>query len=154
MSAKHMKFLAPVFLLSLTLAACASFKAEQEKSASDQATEVVESFYRWYLGSVGYDAESDTFRKPSEPELEARPELSTMLLSQRLSLLASFGDRGGYDPLICAQDVPTDFTLELDQATDQYIVIRVNTSFSGHHFSVRLEPIDGWQLVEVDCQPN
>jgi hypothetical protein len=152
MSKKINISLLSLLLLGTFISACGRLNPAQAQAAHDEPVATVESFYGWYLDNLGYDPEQDSFRKPSEPELEARPELSVQLLARRQGILASLGETGGYDPLICAQDIPTSFKVELVEQSKTEALVAVETSFSGHRFSVRLEPIEGWQITEVLCQ--
>lgn len=141
-----------LLLLGMALAACGRASAGISQTPSNSPAEVVESFYSWYLSNLGYDPQTDTFRKPTESELETRPELSNEVLSRRLERLASFGEVGGYDPLLCAQDVPTEIRTELVSMGDGQAQVLVSTDFNNHQFTVRLEAFDEWQIVEVVCQ--
>jgi hypothetical protein len=143
-----------LLVVGLSLAACGMNSATANQAPTSSPTEVVESFYSWYLDNLGHDPEAEIFRKPSEDELEARPELSNEVLSLRLETLASFGEVGGYDPLICAQDVPNEIQTELVSNDNNEARVLVSTDFSGHQFTVRLKAADGWQIVEVICHTD
>lgn len=123
------------------------------EAAGPGPVEVTESFYSWYLANLGYDPETGDFRVPSEADYAARPEASAELLARRAEIIASFAESpgGGYDPLLCAQDVPESFSAELMEAGDGSALVKVETSFVGHTFGVRLQEAETWQIVEVLC---
>lgn len=142
-----------VLLLSagLLLSGCGIYAGQAEGQELGDPTKVVDSFYHWYLESMEFDVEAGGRGRPSDEDLEARAELSNELLSRRLEVLASFNGVGSYDPLICAQDVPTEFRSELVESSDQEALVRVQTSFEGHSFNVRLVQAESWQIAEVIC---
>lgn len=154
MSTKFALFSVALLMTALVVSGCGIIAGSAQAQARSEPTEVVNSFYSWYLASMQFDPEAGERKLPTEAEIEARPELSNELLSRRLEVLASFGDVGGYDPLICAQDVPTDFQSELLELSEEEALVRVTTSFEGHSFSVRLVPAENWQMAQVICKLN
>jgi len=106
----------------------------------------VEGFYGWYLWyaqNAGNPLVDGAYRS-SEYLTEA-------FMQQVDELIASF-DKGGYDPFLCAQDVPESFTLgEVVGSEDQASVV-VQTSFESHAFTVELSEVDGWWAIsDVVC---
>lgn len=144
-------------VIVLAIAVPSVFLGEPAVSRGEAAgpgpVEVTESFYSWYLANLGYGPETGDFRKPSEADYEARPEASPELLARRAEIIASFAEMqgGGYDPLLCAQDVPESFSAELVETGDGEALVKVETSFVGHSFGVRLQAGETWQIVEVQC---
>ena len=106
----------------------------------------VEGFYGWYLWYA---------RKAGNPLADgayrSSEYLSEAFVQQVDEIIASF-DKGGYDPFLCAQDVPESFTLvEAAVSGDQASVV-VQTSFEGHAFTVELSEADGrWAISDVVC---
>jgi hypothetical protein len=68
------------------------------------------------------------------------------------AIIASFDDKGGYDPLLCAQDVPESFTVGEAVVFGDTATLAVHTSFEGHGFTVALQRVDGlWRVSDVLC---
>ena len=137
-------------LLALVLSACSGSALAPGQAAEQTPVEVVESFYGWYLDNLGYDPATGEFRKPEESDYSLRPEVSEELIARRAEIIASF-EGGGYDPLLCAQDVPTEIRAELVEASGQEALVAIETSFANHRFGVRLERGERWEMVEVLC---
>jgi hypothetical protein len=75
-----------------------------ERSAKLEA--VVQEFYTWYLESIG-DRAAGTFQNPLTDQVYQNSEYLTPSFIERVDeILADFGERGGYDPFLCAQDIP------------------------------------------------
>jgi hypothetical protein len=124
----------------------------QARAANMAPEEVVESFYGWLIDYGGYDPETDTFNNPLvDGAYKTREELAPEAVQWVEETLASF-DRGGYDPFLCAQDIPTSISVGRAEISDGEATVRVATSFEGHFFTVRLVQIGGeWKIVKVVC---
>jgi hypothetical protein len=60
---------------------------------------------------------------------------------------------GGYDPFLCAQDIPDKIYVNAADISGQTAEIRVTSSFGGHEFKVLLVQEDGeWKIDEVRCR--
>lgn len=115
---------------------------------------VVDSFYSWYLDNVGYDAESGTFRNPLvERAYAGREELSRAFVAEVDALLSSFEEgASGYDPFLCAQDIPTKVSVTTTEVVEDTAEVTVETSFSNHNLRVLLETVDGeWLISDIEC---
>jgi len=124
------------------------------EALTPEPADVVESFYGWYLDNAGYDAESGTMRNPlADGSYALREELSPALVEEVDALLASFHEGGaGYDPFLCAQDIPAEFAVSTFSISESAAEVRVETSFVGHSFQVMLEKIGGeWTITAVRC---
>jgi hypothetical protein len=108
--------------------------------------QVVESFYWWYAGYPGNPLADGAYRSSGN--------LTGEFIQKIDEIVASF-DRGGYDPFLCAQDVPEEFTLdEPATVSEDKASLVVHTSFEGHVFTVELRQVDGcgrWQISDVIC---
>jgi len=112
-------------------------------------TTVVRTFYGEYLGAMG-----DRLN-PSNPLTEgayrSSPHLAPDLVAQIDQLLASF-DKGGYDPFLCAQDIPDSIAVGEASISGSTASVPVSTSFEGHGFAVILSMAqDGWLITEIQC---
>ncbi|MGD2177241.1 MAG: hypothetical protein PVG71_05400, partial [Anaerolineae bacterium] len=91
---------APVRALSRPKATAPVGAAEIYQSVAQQnvlATEVVQSFYDWYLGYPGHVMAEGAYRSSEY--------LTGSFIEKVDEIVASF-EGGGYDPFLCAQDVP------------------------------------------------
>jgi hypothetical protein len=67
-------------------------------------------------------------------------------------ILAGF-DGGGYDPILCAQDVPTGVSVVAETVEGQEATVEVESSFEGHGLTVRLAQEGGyWAITGVTCR--
>lgn len=142
-------------LLAIALLAIATMPAAAQGGSPET---VVNSFYTWYLGAVGYDEASGEFHNPLvEGTYQERPELSPELIEK---VAAIREEEGGYqyDPFLCAQDIPVSFEVEpADQPTGQDAVVLVREYFGWNPrpnlLVVSLHAIDGtWRIANVNCQ--
>ena len=115
-------------------------------SAAEPPDQVVQAYYRWYL---------DYARSTGNPLVDGAyrdSEYLTAGLVQKVDgVLASF-EGGGYDPFLCAQDIPESLTAEPVAGTATEASVLVRTSFEGHEFTVALVLVDGrWLIDDVLC---
>lgn len=91
------------------LTACGSLSLplniSAEAGAEEESEEVVEGFYRWYLDYV-----SNTGNPLVDQAYHQNDMLSQAMVQRVDEIIASF-DQGGYDPFLCAQDVPESIEL-------------------------------------------
>jgi hypothetical protein len=104
---------------------------------------VVAAFYAWYLD---YDG-----NVLADRAYHAAPEVSADLAQDVDALLASF-DKGGYDPFLCAQDVPGEVVASSMTVSSDSATALMRTDLAGHTFAVELGKGEaGWQFTGVDC---
>ncbi len=97
-------------LAALLLSACGPTPAPPDApleadTATPEAT--VERFYRWYLGYPGNVMVTGAYRSSEYLTDEFVQQVDATLASFRAS-----NQPGGYDPFLCAQDIPAEFTVE------------------------------------------
>lgn len=141
-----------VFLtLGLALSGCAGAAGASTGASGDGFTpeEVVQSFYAWVV-DWEYDPQQNAPRPP-EGKYYERLEVAPELVYHVERTIASFDGKGGYEPLLCAQDIPESIQVgEATIAEDQASVL-VTTSFDTH-FSVTLIQREGqWKIQKVEC---
>ena len=112
--------------------------------------EVVESFYAEYLAGA-----KDVGEARSDPLADASYRSSAHLAPEFVqkvdALIASF-DRGGYDPFLCAQDIPETVTVADAKVSSDQATVTMKTSFAGHSLMVQLELAAGqWQIIDISC---
>jgi hypothetical protein len=110
--------------------------ASVDKPAADSASpaEVTAAFYTWYLDYIGQTG-SETMRNPLvDGAYRASPYLTQSFIGHIDELLAEMRaqDRGGYDPFLCAQDVPTEMTPDVTFMRNDMASVVVRSSFPNH----------------------
>lgn len=138
-----------LMLVSLGITACA---ASAEAAASPQM--VVESFYSWALEYTAFNEETGERANPMvDGAYIARPEISAAMIDSYEATRASFEPMGGgYDPFLCAQDIPTTFRVGETVVEGDQALVTVETSFANHSFQVELTREAGeWLISDVFC---
>ncbi len=111
---------------------------DRQRLAPEQ---VVETFYRWYIdypGNALYDG-----------ELAASGYLTDRCMAEIEATVASF-DRGGVDPILWAQDRPSDITVRDVQTDSDRSVIFIETTYQDHTLSIELQRTDGtWRIDRI-----
>ena len=121
--------------------------AEATEEVAPEA--VVTAFYDWYLG-----ADEERQSPLADRAYRASELLSSEFVAEMDALLDSF-ERGGYDPFLLAQDVPTSLAVGEAVVLGETALVPVETSFEGHGLSVTLKRIDGeWKIDGVSRTPE
>jgi hypothetical protein len=108
--------------------------------------QTVEGFYNWYLGYA-----RDVGNPLVDKAYQSSEYLTDGFIEQVDQILASF-DRGGYDPFLCAQDVPESVVVDEAVISGDGASLTVNTSFEGHAFTVELQQANSrWTISNVVC---
>jgi len=113
--------------------------------------DVVRGFYVWYLTSIDLQAG----RNPLADRAYGSSELGSKdFVGDVDALLDSFG-RGGYDPFLLAQDIPTGVKVGEAMVSGDSAYVRVETSFEDHALLVSLSRVDGaWRIDGVEQAPD
>jgi hypothetical protein len=78
-------------------------------------------------------------------------ERGTHLEEKVDEIIASF-DKGGYDPFLCAQDIPESFTVDEGVISGKEANLVVHTTFEGHVFTIDLQQVDEqWKIADISC---
>lgn len=123
------------------------------QATEDVAPEaVVMEFYDWYLG---HSVEGEMRQSPLADRAYRESEyLSQDFVAEVDGLLDSF-ERGGYDPFLLAQDVPTSLVVGEAVVLGETALVPVETSFEGHGLSITLKLVDGeWRIDGVGRTPE
>ena len=107
--------------------------------------QVVQEFYDWYVSYQG------------NPLAEKAYQSDTRLSREFIGRLDDFTQSGTWhvDPVLCAQDVPNEVTALPATVSRNGATVEVNTSFTGHKFTVELVKADGrWLIDKVTCAPR
>ncbi len=133
-------------LLVVLSAACGSAPPGRVEAAQPDLgpDESVEAFYDWYSHYPGNPLVDGALRTHSG--------VTEGLVDKVYGIVDSFDDKGGYDPVLCAQDVPSSFAAEIiDESVDSASTL-VTTSFEGHRIFVGLQKVDGaWMIADITC---
>lgn len=111
---------------------------------------VVDRFYRWYIGYPGNPLADREYRQS--------PYLSEDFIREVDDLLASF-DRGGFDPFLLAQDIPSHYEVGDARVSGNEATVIVLLTFGGEGSApiereVTLRLIDGaWRINAVATAP-
>ena len=133
-------------LILVLNAACSPALPSQVEAAQPESgpEEAVEAFYGWCSDYPGSPLVDDAIRR--------HPAVTEALVEKIHGIVDSFDDRGGYDPVLCAQDVPSSFTAELMEESMDSASVSVTTSFEGHQIFVGLQRVDGvWMIADITC---
>lgn len=113
---------------------------------------VVEEFYAGYLKSFG-DPAAGTFRSPlADKDYQESAYLTPSFIGHVDEILAGFENQSGYDPFLCAQNVPQEVRADgvYYHGTQASVVMR--TSFPNHFFSVDVyRSGESWQIGNITC---
>lgn len=113
---------------------------------------VVEEFYAGYLDSFG-DPANGTFRSPlADKEYQESAYLTPSFIGHVDEILAGFENQSGYDPFLCAQNVPQEVRADgvYYHGTQASVVMR--TSFPNHFFSVDVyQSGETWLIGNITC---
>jgi hypothetical protein len=117
-----------------------------------QAIKTVEDFYAWYLSYPGNVVADGAYRSSEY--------LTVPFVEQVDELVASF-TQGGYDPFLCAQDVPGEVRLDeqVTRSGDEATILVREVWNPGTEYEmttdvvVELEMADGvWKISNIICQ--
>ena len=126
-------------------------------AAPETAEGVAAAFYTWYLDYMG-DRASDTFRNPLvDQAYHDAPYLTASFIGHVDDLLAEMRaqDMGGYDPFLCAQDIPTEVTPDVAFVRDGAASVVMRSSFPNHMLTVDLRPEGrSWVIGNITCAGN
>lgn len=114
--------------------------------------QVTANFYDWYLGYIG---EGETRQNPLvDGAYRSSEYLAGDFIAEVDAIVTGF-DRGGYDPFLMAQDVPTSVTVGEAVIDGDAAYVPVETSFPGHALTVGLMRLDGrWQITSIAPAPE
>jgi hypothetical protein len=136
---KTMLFLLMTFALVLT--ACDAVPDRRARTPHG----ATEAFYQDWINHDG---------NPMVDRIYAAHPLVTPRLIDRVDAIIASFDRGGYDPVLCAQDFPAAFRVEAVSADDTTAAVRVVQQFGEQTraVDVSLRATNGiWQIDAIRC---
>jgi len=122
--------------------------------------EVVRGFYDWYLGYIGDPAVGEMRNPLADGAYRSSEYLAGEFVQKVDEIVASFDDKGGYDPFLCAQDVPRSFSVDAATVSGDEASVVVHEMWnpgtkveSVYDVTVALRMVDGvWKIVDVACR--
>ena len=114
--------------------------------------DVVRVFYEWYIGTINASRAAGEMRNLlMDGSYRTTGYLTDELIAKIEATVASF-EGGGYDPILCAQDVPQSFVIPSASVAPDRTTVVVETSFPGHAFQVDVVMVDGeWKIADIIC---
>ncbi|MFN2233348.1 MAG: hypothetical protein ACK2U1_03905 [Anaerolineales bacterium] len=135
---------------ALALTGAKNYQEKEEISAERMSTpeDVAADFYAWYLESFG-DPATGTFRSPAYHDSEY---LTPSFIEHVDEVLASFDGMGGYDPFLCAQNIPQEVIPGGTFYHNGQASVILRTNFPNHVITVDLQESDEqWQISNITC---
>jgi len=151
MTTRRLVIVLALVLAAVAPAACAADESQPPlDTAASSPEDTVRAFYDWYTDYIGDRA------APRNPMVDRAyrdsPYLTDDFEARTDALLDGFMG-GGFDPFVCAQDVPTSFDLDPAVTSNGAAAVTVHTEWTGHSFEVRLVDVDGgWLIDDVVCR--
>lgn len=135
---------AAVLLAVFALSGCGA-QGQAGEPADPEAA--LRAFYDWYLEYAQSSGNPLVDRAYAESDY-----LTDSFVTNVDEILDSF-ERGGYDPILCAQDVPESVSISAVEVESDSATAQVSTSF-GNSFQVQLARFDGvWLISDIICAP-
>lgn len=127
--------------------------ADSAELKSEEATAVVEEFYRWYLAYPGNSFAEQAYRESPLVTDQFVAETDGAIETMRAA------GPGGADPILCAQDIPGDMRyVPGEMSSDRATVIVEQVWNPGTEFesvrevTVEVQQVDGeWRISEIVC---
>jgi len=111
--------------------------------------QVVEQFYDWYLAATRGPAPASAIQ---EGPVQDGGYLTPEAVRRIEETIASF-DRGGYDPVLCAQDVSESIAVQAVEVGAARAEVWLTASSAGHSLKVELvHGEQGWLIDAIVCQ--
>ncbi len=139
-------------LAVLVLAGSGAALAASRTQAKMGPTQVTQAYYDWYLSYLGDRATGELHNPLVDGAYKDSPYLSPAFMAEVEQTVAGF-DKGGFDPFLCAQDIPTSVTAGEAVIEGSEATVPVQTSFEGHTFTARLALMEGqWKITGIARQ--
>ncbi len=143
--------LSGILALGVLASGYRSYTMIRSEAAGLTPGRVVTRFYEWYLRCFGDPGSGKTDNPLVDGAYRTNRYLSQEFIHRVDETVGSFS-QGGYDPFLCAQDVPESFTVDppIVQGNEASVVVR--TSFPENTFAVHLVRVDAhWRIADVSC---
>jgi hypothetical protein len=140
--------MAVILVLAITVGTYAALKYMGSKETAEPTVnspeQVVNDFYGMWINHEG---------NPMMDRVYQNNSLVTPALSQRIDEIIAGFDMGGYDPVLCAQDIPQSFTVESVELTGNQASVLLSLDFYGFPRPVLVSLINNgsWKLDNISC---
>jgi hypothetical protein len=120
------------------------------ESSSINPESQVQEFYSWYLDQ--FTANSAAFRSPLADHVYRHSEYLTTGLIYRIDELLDGFSAVGYDPFLCAREIPSKIHVDGFLIDNNTAGVVVHTNYLEHTFSLELKLEDSrWLIDDVIC---
>jgi hypothetical protein len=134
--------------VAIALGGCSPAPAMSLAQGSPE--EAVETFYRWYVDYPGNALVDGAYRSSEH--------LTDEFVQEVDEIIASF-DKGGYDPFLCAQDIPGDLVVGEAMVSGEMASVLVTEIWnpgtqyeSTRDLTVVLRMVNGeWRIADITC---
>jgi len=127
-------------------------QASDSPSASPEM--IVQSFYQWWIGFVDQSQQAGAGNPLIDGAYADHVSVAPELAQKVDQIVAGF-DQGGYDPFLCAQDLPQIVSYRIVEMTSERAEVAVRETWTGSYQEVlvTLRPtLNGsWQMVDIAC---
>jgi hypothetical protein len=173
MTARRFLMIGLISILSLTISACGwaaqadaagqipenkepptTLPLYESTTPFNAPEDVVSSYYDWYL-SYCCDVAAQMTRSPLVDGAYHGSDYLTENFKTEVDLLLASFEGYGYDPFLCAQDIPDSITLETVDISGDEATVVAHGSWEGHEMLVLLKLVDReWKIDDVICHVN
>jgi len=113
--------------------------------------QAAESFYQEYLAKFS-NRDTNNWQNPLVEKSYRESPLLTEGFKERVDELLAGMDKGGYDPFLCAQDIPANIKSVSNFHRNGIASVVMESDFPGHRFTVDLQPAHGsWKISNITC---
>lgn len=137
-------------LLTVLIASAAiiggSYALKNGLKSSQTPEQAMQEFYTQWLTHEGSPLADKVYRNNGYVTQEFADKVDRIVVSF---------DKGGYDPILCAQDIPQDMETVNSSVKEDSAVLTVKEKFSGgdRMIEVVMDRVDGqWKIGDVVCQ--
>jgi hypothetical protein len=125
---------------------------EISAETSSQPDAVVQDFYACYLNEIGESGSEASHNPLTEKAYHDSAYLTLSFIDRVDQILAGFDGQGGYDPLLCAQDIPQVMSTDGTFFHNGRASVVMRSSFFNHFLTVDLQEVgDDWKIDNITC---
>jgi hypothetical protein len=132
-------------VLATAAIAGVSYALKGALNQSESPEKTTEKFFAEWIASK----QNPLFAKA----YQNNPYLTKQMEDEITNIVASF-DKGGYDPILCAQDKPSSMSYTLLEQKNNKAFVEAKQDFYGTEKKIKIKLIknkSGWQIDNIDC---
>ncbi len=140
------KNLSWLIIILLIVAIVATLYLNQNLSEEQSPLEVSQNFYQNWLNYEGNPMANKTYSNS--------PYLSKNLKNEINNTVESFDQFGAYDPVLCAQEKPSNFQANLLNESENLALVEMSLDYYGQDKLINLELIkeeNNWYITKINC---